>query len=589
MWRCCCGGGADEPPPPAAASAAICIGGTLGGRYVIERKLGEGGSAVVFRAHDTKLRRVVAIKAVLTPPGRDRDDAVERLRREGTYTAQLRHANIVALHDVHAGADGGEDGLAYMVVELVEGETLQRMVDRKDGRLTVAANVVHIIADVLRALISVHEAGLVHRDVKPLNIMVTQPLGPMPDGSVPRLTAKLIDFGIAHRIEGAGAGGDSFLTGGISGTGAYMGPLARTGATVPQVDLWAAGVTLYQCIAFELPWPQGLDQIAPLPMEQLDGLPDALRAVVAKALSPDYRQGYRTATEFLGALEAAGGKSKSGLTTIKAQVGELLRGQAAGRADIKRVLLNQRALLAASLATKSLVSALALDEHDCPRYVFVVPDTPPEGWKKGVFWFRNLHSRQVSLILACAHDFQVVRCGPHGKGYPIKIEKDWVKKFFHTFGPVLRVGLFAVRAAFIAGGAGAFGAHGLDWLLPHERAEGVEDMLLAQSRHLHQLHAIDHMIEWVSEGIEGGEEAVEVQEELDHALQRKTEEEQKDGEQQQKQQPARPASAALKAWTGRSYRSLHALLQRDDPELARTGLVKVVEGGEVDWVAPYNE
>jgi tRNA A-37 threonylcarbamoyl transferase component Bud32 len=578
MWGCCRCVGAETPPPAAAAAAAVCIGGTLGGRYVIERKLGEGGSAVVFRARDTKLRRAVAIKAVLTPPGRERADAVERLRREGTYTAQLRHANIVALYDVHAGAGGG-DGLAYLVVELIEGETLQQMVDRRDGRLAVCANVVHIVADVLRALSAVHEAGLVHRDVKPLNIMVTQPLRPMPDGSAPRLAAKLIDFGIAHRIEGAGAGGDSFLTGGISGTGAYMGPLARSGATVPQVDLWAVGVTLFQCVAFELPWPQGLDQIAPLPMELLGGLPRALCAVVAKALSPDYRQGYRAATEFLGALEAAGGKGKSGLTTIKAQMGELLHGQA-------RVLLNQRALLAASLATKSLVGALALDEHDCPRYVYVVPDTPPGGWKKGVFWFHGMHATQVRLVLACAHDFQVVRCGPDGMGYPIKIEKDWVKTFLHSFGPVIRVGLFAARAAVMASGVGIIALP----FLPHHNGEegaavdgaGLQEALEGQSAHMHQLSAIEHMIEWASEGVEAGEEAVEVEEELDRVLERGA------GEGSGEDQEA-PASPALKAWMGRSYRSLRALLQRDDPGLARTGLVKVVEGGGVDWVAAYNE
>ena len=99
--------------------------------------------------------------------------------------------------------------------------------------------------------------------------------------------------------------------------------------------------------------------------------------------------------------------------------------------------------------------------------------------------------------------------------------------------------------------------------------------------HMHQVAAIEHMIDWASEGVEAGEDAVEVQEELDRVLERGA------GEGGGEDQEA-PASPALKAWMGRSYRSLRALLKREDPELARTGLVKAVAGACVDWVAPTN-
>jgi hypothetical protein len=276
-------------------------------------------------------------------------------------------------------------------------------------------------------------------------------------------------------------------------------------------------------------------------------------------------------TEKLGAIEGM-------VKELHVDVRNVQRG-------VTRIELTQHALLEASLATQRLVGALALDEHECPRYVYIVPDTPPGGWKKGVFWFHSMHATQVRLVLACAHDFQVVRCGPDGMGYPIKIEKDWVKSFLHSFGPVIRVGLFAARAAVMASGVGIFV---LPFLPHHDGKEGgavdgagLQEALEGQSAHMHQVAAIEHMIDWASEGVEAGQETVGVQEELDRVLKRGAGEGSGEGQEA-------PASPALKAWIGRSYRSLRALLKRDDPELARTGLVKTVAGACVDWVAPTN-
>jgi hypothetical protein len=251
-------------------------------------------------------------------------------------------------------------------------------------------------------------------------------------------------------------------------------------------------------------------------------------------------------------------------------------------ASMARMELTVQAVLETSRATGRLVEALALGELDCPKYVYVVPDTPPGGWKKGVFWFHSLHATQVRLVLACAHDFQVVACGPDGKGYPVKLEKNWVKKFFNTFGPVIKVGLFAARAAVLASGVGAFALP----FLPHEHLghdavdeHALGDALEGHSRHMHQLHLIDEMLEKFGELAEEGAGVARVSEELGHVLESAVEE---------AGGPARPASEALQAWTASSYRSLRELLHERDPQLAQTGLVHAVAGGASEWVAPEN-
>ena len=197
-------------------------------------------------------------------------------------------------------------------------------------------------------------------------------------------------------------------------------------------------------------------------------------------------------------------------------------------------------------------------------------------------WFHSLHATQVRLVLACAHDFQVVACGPDGLGYPIKVEKGWVKKFFHTFGPIIKIGLFAARTAVLASGVGAFALP----FLPHAHLghDAVDEAALGealegQSRHMHQLHLIDEMLGAFGELAEGGAEAAEASEELDRVLESAAEG--ADG-------PPRPASEALQAWTASSYRSLRALLRERDPQLAQTGLVHAVAGSASEWVAPEN-
>jgi hypothetical protein len=272
-------------------------------------------------------------------------------------------------------------------------------------------------------------------------------------------------------------------------------------------------------------------------------------------------------------------------------IGEVLRAVDKAQADIRsdvsqvqralaRVELTMQVVLETSRATGRLVAALALGELDCPKYVYVVPDTPPGGWEKGVFWFHSLHATQLRLVLVCAHDFQAVRCGPNGNGYPVKVEKGWVKKFFHTFGPVIKIGLFAARVTVLASGVGAFRLPFLPHAhLGHDAAEhALGEALEEQSQHMHQLHLIDEMLEKFGELAEEGAEAAETHEELDHVIKSAVDAD----------RPARPASELLQAWTANSYRSLQTLLRERDPQLLQTGLVHAVAGGASEWVAPEN-
>ena len=158
-------------PPPGAPQGPIQIGSTLGGgKYEITGRVEEqGGMSTVFKARDTLLDRPVCVKFVKEPPGRERDDAIARLRREAQYAAGMQHPNLLEIFDV-VPDDGGR---AYMVSELIGGTTLQRMIDAKDIQLNDPANVAHIGLGLLRALQAVHGAGIVHRDVKPANVMVS--------------------------------------------------------------------------------------------------------------------------------------------------------------------------------------------------------------------------------------------------------------------------------------------------------------------------------------------------------------------------------------------------------------------------------
>ncbi|MFN8216686.1 MAG: serine/threonine-protein kinase [Solirubrobacterales bacterium] len=196
-------------------------------RFVIERRIGSGGFGVVYEAWDGRLERPVAVKAI-----EQRGEAGRRVLREAQAAARLNHPGIVTLYEL-----GEEDGNALLVTELVEGSTLARLA--AEGELS-DREIGEIGADLCEALDHAHARGVVHRDIKPQNVQVT-------DGE-PR--AKLMDFGIARLAD------DAPLTaaGDVVGTLAYMSPEQAEGRPAgPEADVYSLALTLYECWSGENP------------------------------------------------------------------------------------------------------------------------------------------------------------------------------------------------------------------------------------------------------------------------------------------------------------------------------------------------
>jgi serine/threonine protein kinase len=203
------------------------VGSLVLNRFLIERRIGSGGFGVVYEAWDGRLERPVAVKAI-----EQRGEAGRRVLREAQAAARLNHPGIVTLYEL-----GEEDGNALLVTELVEGSTLSRLAaagelsDREIGEIG---------ADLCEALDHAHSRGVVHRDIKPQNVQVTE--------GEPR--AKLMDFGIARLAD------DSPLTavGDVVGTLAYMSPEQAEGREAgPEADVYSLALTLYECWSGENP------------------------------------------------------------------------------------------------------------------------------------------------------------------------------------------------------------------------------------------------------------------------------------------------------------------------------------------------
>jgi eukaryotic-like serine/threonine-protein kinase len=240
------------------------------GRYRLDREIAVGGTARVWRALDAKQDRAVAVKLLhphLLP------DATSRRRLEGEARAAetLSHPGIAAVYDV-----SGPDDDPALVMELVDGEPLSKILER-DGPMAPKAAAA-LAADVADALYHAHQRGIIHRDVKPANILVERRTG----------RARLIDFGIAHSLELASH--DLTRTGTSLGTPRYMAPEQLAGDPIgPRTDLWGLGAVLYQALSGRVPF----DGATPLAIatQQRAGAPPldadpALAAVVARCLSP---------------------------------------------------------------------------------------------------------------------------------------------------------------------------------------------------------------------------------------------------------------------------------------------------------------
>ncbi len=265
------------------------LGKTLSNRYHVLDKIGEGGMALVYKAKDTLLGRLVAVKVLRAQYAGDHE-FVERFRREAQAAASLSHANVVNIYDV-----GQEDGVDFIVMEYVEGRNLKDVI--REERIALAT-AVHIAQQVAMALDHAHRHHLVHRDIKPHNILLTE------DNQV-----KVTDFGIAL----AASYSELTQTGFVVGTAQYFSPeQAKGGMATKQSDLYSLGVLLYEMVTGRLPFtgdtPVAIalqhvqDPIRP-PQELNPAIPRELNRIIMKALAKDLGERYQTAREMVQDLQ----------------------------------------------------------------------------------------------------------------------------------------------------------------------------------------------------------------------------------------------------------------------------------------------
>lgn len=288
-------GGAPSPPAEEAkggekaGDGEKAGGGELfAGRYRLVGELGRGAMGVVHRALDTRLDRYVAVK-VLSPHLATDAKARARLLAEAYAVAAVDHPNLCTIYE----AGETDDGRLFLAMACYDGETLAARLER--GPLS-PADAVRIATDVARGLGAAHRRGIVHRDVKPSNVLLTD------DG-----LAKLLDFGIARS-----AGTDLTKTGDTLGTAAYMSPEQLRGHVDPRTDLWALGVVLFEMLAGRRPFAADYEAalfyaIVHEPPPSLSALrpdaPPALAGVVERCLEKDPEERFQSAEEVEAALE----------------------------------------------------------------------------------------------------------------------------------------------------------------------------------------------------------------------------------------------------------------------------------------------
>ncbi len=270
----------------------VSPGMMLGGRYQIAQLIGKGGMALVYQALDIKTGRQVAIK-VLKPEISHDEEFVRRFDTEAKAASSLSHANIVKVLGV-----GEERGIRYMVQEFVEGCTLKDLIDEYgslDWRIAVPIGL-----QIALALEHAHAAGVVHRDIKPQNIMIT-----------PDRTALVTDFGIARAST---ANTITLTSGNAMGSVHYFSPeQARGGMVGPSADIYSLGILFYEMLTGEVPF-DGETSVAvaikhlqeePLdPRTRVSDIPDGLAAIVMKCIQKNPKQRYRDARELIEELDA---------------------------------------------------------------------------------------------------------------------------------------------------------------------------------------------------------------------------------------------------------------------------------------------
>jgi eukaryotic-like serine/threonine-protein kinase len=365
------------------------VGMQLSGRYRLDAQIGAGGMSTVYRAFDQTLERKVAIKLMHREIASD-SDQLERFRREARAVAQLSHPHIVGVIDA-----GEDEGRPYIVFEYVEGETLKERI-RRMGRLPISEAVAYAI-EIARALGVAHARHIVHRDVKPQNVLIDE------EGS-----AKVTDFGIARTLDEEGLTAD----GRVLGTTDYVSPEQALGQPVTgQSDLYSLGIVLYEMLTGEVPF-KGESQVAVAMKHVREMLPDvqakrpevsaALAAVVDTATAKEQENRYADDAELIADLEdvlaietARAGSATGEVTTVLRTLpsGKQRRVPFLVRHRTSAVILTLIVLLAGAGVAVWLGTRT---HHGTGKLVQSPPPAAPQ---------------QVQICQSCAHDFD-----PKGTG-----------------------------------------------------------------------------------------------------------------------------------------------------------------------------
>lgn len=282
--------------PVASLTGMLELGQVLANRYEIKKVLGAGGMGVVYRAFDRQLDEVVAIKTLKPEAVAQDSKSLERFKEEIRLARRITHRNVVRTHDL-----GEVDGVYYITMEFVEGANLKDLI-RKRGRLPVGVALT-VGKQLCRALEVAHDAGVIHRDIKPQNIVVDA------GGFL-----KVMDFGIARRTEGRPMGEEGLTAVGTAiGTPEYMAPEQLLGEDLdPRVDLYATGAVLFECVTgrnlFTAPsvmalMAKHLEEVPEDPRSLNPEVPEALAQLILKAVAKKRAERWASAAAMHQALE----------------------------------------------------------------------------------------------------------------------------------------------------------------------------------------------------------------------------------------------------------------------------------------------
>jgi predicted Ser/Thr protein kinase len=318
----------------------------IAGRYELEQQVGSGGMSKVFRAHDRLLERTVALKILHEHYSQD-DEYVERFRREARAVAQLAHPNVVTVID-----RGEHESRQYIVFEYVDGENLKQLVER-EGPLPVR-QIIELGLQVAHALASAHARGVVHRDVKPQNVLLSEE-------GVPKVT----DFGIARTSDVESV----TLTGTVMGTSEYISPEQARGEPVDyRSDVYSLGAILFELCTGDVPYPgenpvsvamRHLHEPVPSARARRREVPARLDAAIRHAMAKDPAERFGSMDELIaeleGCLRALGGGEET--IVLPAPVRPRRGKRRGGRRFVRALVLSLVALL---LVGAAAVGAFAL-------------------------------------------------------------------------------------------------------------------------------------------------------------------------------------------------------------------------------------